>query len=124
MELERSPSARATRTSAEVMDLHGALRYADGSLDLLRGMASVFLTEMPLRMDDMDEAARAMDLKELAAQAHPVRSMCEAVGGYRCRDTAAALERAALKGDVHSIPHCIRTLKREMDLLSENLFRI
>lgn len=108
----------------DVLDIGRALQYADGNLELLRGMASVFLNEVPLRMDDLEGAAHDRDMTEVAAQAHPIKSMCEAVGGYRCADVAACLERTAMgKSDLPLLP-LVRLLRSELDLLSCDLFSI
>ncbi len=72
--------------------------FDDAELTLTRGVADVFLTDTPLRVEAVVHDLRAGDWSALAKSTHAVKGAASNVGAERLRHLMAAWEQAAREG--------------------------
>jgi CheY-like chemotaxis protein len=82
-------------------DEESALRRLDDDLELLNEMIDLFLTEVPAKMHDLEEALADADYAAMADAAHAIKGMAGHFCADQLRSCAASLEGSARLG--HSV---------------------
>ncbi|MCC6142740.1 MAG: response regulator [Candidatus Hydrogenedentes bacterium] len=95
-----------TNGNGQVFDCRQALKVTGGKMPMFHRIATVFLTHMPHRIQELERAIEASDEAEIYRLAHSIQGASASIGGHR-------LWRVAL--DIETVgPHSSPTELREL----------
>jgi CheY-like chemotaxis protein len=133
----RTPAARSPETPARPEQRRGApspdpkqagsvdrsalLAGFGGRGDLVKQVIDVFLTDAPVMLTRLNEAARAENAAELAAAAHAIKGSAGLFAKGEAYDDARALELRARGGDVSAADRARQDIERSVSRLMTEL---
>ncbi len=105
-------------------DLDAALARVGGDLDLLKGIAAIFLEECPEALAAIRRAIEAGDARALAAAAHSLKGSVSNFGARAAHDAALRLEQMGRAGDLSDAGGVLAQLERALEELNARLSRM
>ena len=133
----RTPAARPAETPARPEQRRGApspdqkqagsvdrsalLAGFGGRGDLVKQVIDVFLTDAPIMLARLNEAARAANAADLAAAAHAIKGSAGLFAKGEAYDDARALELRARGGDVSAADRACQDIERSVSRLMTEL---
>ncbi|MGD8709748.1 MAG: ATP-binding protein [Ectothiorhodospiraceae bacterium] len=86
--------------SADVLNAAHLYSVTQGDTEVMREIVRMTLSDLPVRIAELDDAAAAGDCKALQRKAHSLAGIAASVGGREVEAEARAVEHAALTGDL------------------------
>jgi len=97
------------------LDCAVALERLGGDEELLREVASLFLDEYPVLLDEIRASAVARDADALQRAAHSMKGSVSNFGADAVYQAAFALEKLGHAGRLEAIDDCIDSLASALD---------
>ncbi|HKG92428.1 MAG TPA: PAS domain S-box protein [Gemmatimonadaceae bacterium] len=97
-----------------VFDEGALLTFVEGSADLLRELAGLFLEDAPRYVAEIRSAVEQGDAAALQAAAHTLKGAAGSMTARRVADAARDLESAARAADLSAAPAALSALEREL----------
>jgi signal transduction histidine kinase/DNA-binding response OmpR family regulator len=125
-DLEEEPERKAPPPAADegplpVFDAEQALWVTGGRVDMVRRLVGVFLSNMPGRMKELQEAVSTADHEEARRLAHSIKGAAASIGAKRLSKMAFDLELSAHYQSFHLVQDLYDTLQTEFGQLREVL---
>ena len=114
------PPDQKDETTAPV-DRSALLAGFGGRGDLVKEVIDVFLTDAPVMLTRLNEAARASNAVELAAAAHAIKGSAGLFSQGQAYDDARALELRARGGDISAADRACQDIERSVSRLMTEL---
>jgi len=118
------PAPSPHQEQAGVVELSTLLAGFNGRGDLLKQVINVFLTDAPVMLTRLHEAARASNAAELAAAAHAIKGSAGLFARGEAYDDARALELRARAGDISAADRGCQDVERSVARLMTELERV
>jgi HPt (histidine-containing phosphotransfer) domain-containing protein len=90
------------------------LERLGGSMELLRDIAVLFLTEYPRQLQEVQNAVEARNVKGLQTAAHKIKGTARDFAAGPATEAAAALEQTTDFGDGAAITEMLSRLSHEL----------
>jgi HPt (histidine-containing phosphotransfer) domain-containing protein len=119
LDQQRASASQAAETS--VWDRTGLLELVAGDEELVGELVTLFLKNLPQRMDDLDQAVRKQDSEALKRAAHAIKGMAANISGLQVADAARALEEIGRSGHQAQAKELFIELHRAADRLTARL---
>lgn len=97
------------------LDCAVALERLGGDEELLREVASLFLDEYPMLMQEIRTAATARDAEALQRAAHSMKGSVSNFGADGVYQAAFVLEKKGRAGDLDALENCIDQLAQALE---------
>jgi two-component system, sensor histidine kinase and response regulator len=104
---------------SDVFDERAALAYAGGDRRLLAEVITLFRSDYPSSLRQIDRAFRHGDSEALRMAAHRLKGAVATVGASAGRQAAAELEQRARAGDFNGAERAYANLRTEIERLDE-----
>jgi two-component system sensor histidine kinase/response regulator len=104
---------------SDVFDERAALAYAGGDRRLLAEVITLFRSDYPSSLRQIDRAFRHGDSEALRMAAHRLKGAVATVGAPAGRQAAAELEQRARAGDFNGAERAYANLRTEIERLDE-----
>jgi HPt (histidine-containing phosphotransfer) domain-containing protein len=104
-----------------VLDVEGTLARFGGDRDLFVELGGMLLEDLPPLLNELREAVRAGEARDVRARAHALQGLVSGCGGVRAAHVARQLENAGQNDDLSAAPQLLATLSSEVDLLIRSL---
>ena len=111
----------ATDGTLPDFDISQALWVTGGKVDVLRRLIGVFLSNIPSRMAELQEALSSADKEEIRRLAHSIKGAAASVGAKRFSKIAFDMELCAQHGSVHAAHLLFDDLDTAFGILRESL---
>ena len=95
-----------------MIDLDLALKSLDGDRELLQDCLTILSQDLPQRIDDLERAFRARDMKAVCNLAHSIKGSVAVVGARDLKSDALAVELAAKDEQLQQVEQGVRDLQR------------
>jgi PAS domain S-box-containing protein len=118
------PAPSPHQEQAGVVELPALLAGFNGRGDLLKQVINVFLTDAPVMLTRLHEAARASNAAELAAAAHAIKGSAGLFVRGEAYEDARALELRARAGDISAADRGCQDVERSVARLMTELERV
>jgi len=102
-------------------DIDQALWVTGGKVDMLRRLIDVFLSNIPGRMAELQEALSSADKEEIRRLSHSIKGAAASVGAKRFSKIAFDMELCAQHGSVHAAHLLFDDLDAAFGTLRESL---
>jgi HPt (histidine-containing phosphotransfer) domain-containing protein len=123
-------SVQSSNPGIGAVDPSSLLANFGGRADLVRKVIDVFLTDAPVMLARLNEAARAANAVELAAAAHAIKGSAGLFSQGEAYVDARFLELQARSGDisaasaaVHAVEQSVSRLMTELESIRNTLVR-
>jgi CheY-like chemotaxis protein/HPt (histidine-containing phosphotransfer) domain-containing protein len=111
----------ATDGTLPDFDIRQALWVTGGKVDVLRRLIGVFLSNIPSRMAELQEALSSADKEEIRRLAHSIKGAAASVGAKRFSKIAFDMELCAQHGSIHAAHLLFDDLDTAFATLRESL---
>lgn len=118
MEAAMSPTNDPDRP---VLDLDRALDRMEGSREMLRELAELYLSESPGWLREAEEASAAGDAEALTRAAHDIKGSSDVFAADAATRTAEELERMGRGGDLEGADAVVERLRLQVERVREAL---
>jgi len=116
-----APAASPDQKSVGSVDRSALLAGFGGRADLVKNVIDVFLTDAPVMLGRLTEAARAANAADLAAAAHAIKGSAGLFSQGETYSDARALEQRARSGDLSEASRACETIERSLSRLMMEL---
>ncbi len=99
----------AKEATYKYWDMAAALRYSGGSLDRLKGLIDIFLTDMPDKVKEAEKAFKTRDFESVQAISHEIKGAASSISARSLQQTAkeamdaCRVENLVVTGDKLSV---------------------
>jgi HPt (histidine-containing phosphotransfer) domain-containing protein len=116
-----APAASPDQKSVGSVDRSALLAGFGGRADLVKNVIDVFLTDAPVMLGRLTEAARAANAADLAAAAHAIKGSAGLFSQGETYSDARAREQRARSGDLSEASRACETIERSLSRLMMEL---
>jgi CheY-like chemotaxis protein len=107
-----------------VLDEAALLALVSNDWEVVRDVATAFVEDSPLRLDDMTAAFEAGDATGVRDAAHTLKGSAGSLCGRRAADAALRVEQLAQDGDLQAAREAAVALRSEVAQLKQALTRL
>jgi CheY-like chemotaxis protein len=118
------PAPAPAEKNPRSVDRSALLAGFGGRGDLAKAVIDVFLTDAPVMLARLNEAARAAHAADLAAAAHAIKGSAGLFAQGAAYEDARALELRARGGDISAADRACQDIERSVSTLMAELERI
>ncbi|MCG8671172.1 MAG: response regulator, partial [Pseudomonadales bacterium] len=93
-------SIQSERSSSQTWDVNGALKRVRGKKDRLLTLISMFIDDMPARLEALQHLHQSDDIEGVEKMAHAIKGVAGNISAEVMMDAAAELEQAVRQGDL------------------------
>jgi len=119
-----TPAPSPGQTNVSSVDRSALLANLGGRGDLVKQVIDVFLTDAPVMLTRLKEAARASNPADLAAAAHAIKGSAGLFSQGEAYNAARALELRARGGDISAADRACQDIERSVSRLMMELKNI
>jgi HPt (histidine-containing phosphotransfer) domain-containing protein len=101
-----------------VLDVEGTLARFGGDRELFLELSGMLLEDLPPLFDQLRQAVRAGDARDIRSRAHALKGVVSGCGGMRAAHVAQQLENAGENEDLSAAPKFLEMLGSEVDALT------
>jgi len=118
---ERAETPRGTKSDHPVFDTEAVLDSLDGDSELLREVAGIFLTQVPIHMEKIRRSISEPDPKLLERAAHALKGSAANLLAHGVVAAASKLEEIGNAGSLAGAKELLASLEEELGKLSSAL---
>ncbi|MBF0558005.1 MAG: Hpt domain-containing protein [Nitrospirae bacterium] len=98
--------------------------WLEGDKKLLKGIAAIFIKNVPVQIERLKEALDGNDVRQVEILSHSLKGSASMVGAQSLRDAAHAMESAAMDGDLEKARGFSSAIDLELKNVLASLRRI
>lgn len=103
------------------MEHNAGPAWLEGDEKLLKGIAAIFIKDVPVRMEQLGEALEGNDARRVELLSHSLKGSASMVGADSLKDAAHGMECAAMAGDLEKARGYWSVISFELDKVLASL---
>lgn len=108
----------------DIFDKNLLYEHSSGDKELIKDIIDIFLSEVPLLIDDIKSSVINMDTVSLLYNAHKLKGMSIDIGGRSLQSTAGEIEFLVRNRQMETIPEYVRKIEEEFQKLKPLLYSV
>jgi len=114
-EVEERAEVKTKLESEEIFDKAGALDRMDDDMELFNSIIEIFLDDIPIQIQSLQEAVDKNDVPLVQRQAHIIKGASGNVGAVTLQKASYQMEMAAKNGNLGQAPEMLNAIKDKFD---------